>query len=313
VTRTAEQWLLGFDDPFLKEVAPSSQIVGYNLQSNISTVEAETVPYVTYFTGGSATVDLLHDYSGYTQTHSWQTIQDIIYASDGTSVPPSFNNNTINVYLPSLDRVFVLAFNASSSVLGISTKRYTLNETQFLASSTPDITINGILPLYNLSGATHHTPMFASLPMFCFVNLSSFNPVSLTDLQTNCFQNYWTFVDVDPVTGLFFNAIQQLQVSTMLDTSKYTVFNSALMNVSNNLPYAAPMYTLTLSGSLTQSDANTYKSTITAASEASFVSLIVLVIVGGLLVITAIILLLIPVEDDGLYPVMSVDLEMSKT
>jgi len=201
--------------------------------------------------------------------------------------------------------VFEHISNGSSSVLGIPTNRYAFNFDQLLPADSKDVAIAGILPLSSVVGSSFQgSTMFLTLPMFCGVDLSSFEPTSyLINASVNCFPTLYTYVDIEPNTGLVFNALQQFEINAVIIPGSYPFFNANLSSTlisANNLNIASPLFYQSVFATLDSNQASTFDNSVEAAYAAGKGVLIALVIVGAIAIVVGVVLLILKPSDEVL-------------
>ncbi|XP_061085845.1 platelet glycoprotein 4 [Conger conger] len=246
-SRTVKELLWGYDDPLLSPLL--NLTVGVFVPYN----DTYDGPY-NVFTGKDdiSKVSMIDRWKGETKLNYWNDKYcNMINGTDASSFPP-FLDKKSPLYFFSSDicRSVSADFERSLVLKEIELYRYTLNPLTMAAPtenpdnrcycSDPEVTRNcttaGVL---DVSACRENMPIFISLPHFLHGSPSlSQDVLGLKAIE----EEHFTFLDVEPVTGMTMRFAKRLQVNMMYGPSKqievlnkvkdYTVFPLLWLNES---------------------------------------------------------------------------------
>eukprot|EP00002_Diphylleia_rotans_P015792 TRINITY_DN3059_c0_g1_i1.p1 TRINITY_DN3059_c0_g1~~TRINITY_DN3059_c0_g1_i1.p1 ORF type:complete len:817 (-),score=148.71 TRINITY_DN3059_c0_g1_i1:391-2841(-) len=298
---TVRDYLFGTQpDPLLTLLGQSVTSVG--LFSNYTTPEKRrTLPGQKFFTGKDdlELVQHIDHYNG----------QPYLIRSDGTPIwaekikvkgssptqqKPKYTSSKINVFSTTLTRDVDLTYSKEQTIHGLKTRRYDL-EGFTLASSAknPDnakyyMNYDGIhnYTTMEFMPGLYGLPAYLSLPHMYHADPLISGQVKLMTKEGNTINGmqpdptrHTAYICVDELTGASFQAYLGSQFVSMIGPEKDAVFNAIYKGRVSSAPL--PITWAAESSTLTEDQADAYKSVVVSAQESSKVVLIVLVTLGS--------------------------------
>jgi len=186
-----------------------------------------------------------------------------VSGADGTMFRPFINDDEpLAVFLDTLFRRVTISYAGDDYVRGIRMKRYILDKKNIVNSSVdPDYYLNAPAGLLNLTKALNDTPIFVSKPFFLDADPYYASMVDFTNGKANS-TLHETFIDVEPITGITFNAMKRVQINTLVKNSliMYPKINTTIF----------PVFWFQIYGSISESQAEDFKSSLVFALDLAY-------------------------------------------
>lgn len=215
-TRTAFDWIWGFQDPLLKALRFPNTIV--KVMDNVTTIEeAERNANVSQYYTGKGDVDRTAQYikwRGLTELAAgtnWPVDVPIRGTSGFQFHPFVKEKDEVLFFSEDLMRPFVVGFSEQVTSKGITLYRYHPIPEDF----DPNPDFNQEIPGFANMSQTYGVPFFLSQPNFLNV------PAEYSDKIVGMHPSRKddTYVDIEPITGTVMDASKKLQVNMFLKNS----------------------------------------------------------------------------------------------
>jgi lysosome membrane protein 2 len=222
-TRTIEEVLYGYKDPDLQKIKYYAEMAGTILDPTFGLLYKKNNSHnarMNVYTGERDLKQFLHvhTWKDRDRVNIWTTNEsNTIIGSEGSNLGPFMNrHDRIYIFAGDLCRSLYVEFVKESSVRGVPTYVFSIPPTLFANSTDnqgfciPTCLISGVL---NMSRCTPGAPLFMSQPHLYGVDDHVVNMVE--GLIPN--EEFKSYIEVDPFTGVVMSAQKKLQVNLMVE------------------------------------------------------------------------------------------------